>query len=270
MDFQAQEELLLRHVSLRQCGWAPCAPGHQYGPAVRDHYLIHYVLSGEGIYQTPRGQFPLKAGQGFIIFPGEVTTYQANRENPWTYGWVGYAGHDAAVLTGQVGLTREAPVFYAAPKEELFGLIETMCREVSSLRLGHLSALGSLYRFLALIAQSMPQAGQNPHRLDYEKARWFMEGNYTRPIRISDIAAFVGLSRSQLFRVFEEICGCSPKESLYQLRMEKALSLIAARELNQEAIAASLGISSAARFGRLFKQYYGLSPRAWCKQQKIS
>ena len=29
-------------------GFQKCAPGYAWGPGVRDHYLIHYVVSGRG------------------------------------------------------------------------------------------------------------------------------------------------------------------------------------------------------------------------------
>ena len=33
-------------LSLYQYGWEHCAPSHSYGPAARNHYLFHYVISG--------------------------------------------------------------------------------------------------------------------------------------------------------------------------------------------------------------------------------
>ncbi len=255
-------------VMVKQCGFEPCAPGHQFGPAVRDHYLIHYVASGKGTFFSDQGEFALEAGQGFIIFPGEITTYRADMENPWLYGWVGYQGHDAAALTRHIGLTREQPIFSAGPPETIFRMLTTMTEDVSTLRMGNMAALGGLYRILSLIAQHRLLPGQDPHRQYYEKARWFMEGNYDRPIRITDIAAFVGLSRSQLFRVFLEVCGHSPKESLTQLRMQKALALVEAGELRQEEMAASLGLLSGAQFARLFRNRFGESPNKWKKRGK--
>jgi AraC-like DNA-binding protein len=180
---------------------------------------------------------------------------------------VGYFGHDAAALTRQTGLTRAAPVFTAGPADALYGILAAMVGDVSRLRMGNLAALGGLYRFLSLIAESRPQSDQDPHHQYYEKARWYMKGNYDRPILISDVADFVGLSRSQLFRVFVEVCGVSPKASLSELRMQKALALVEAGDLRQEEMAASLGLSGGAQFARMFRQTYGMSPKQWRKRR---
>lgn len=37
-------------------------------------------------------EFPVTAGQAFIIFPDEVTTYTADDSDPWHYQWIGFDG----------------------------------------------------------------------------------------------------------------------------------------------------------------------------------
>ena len=72
-------------MSLYQFGWEQCQPSHSYGPAARNHYLFHYVISGtgtlmaddtSGITQT----YSVKSGQGFMIFPQQITTYIADQK----------------------------------------------------------------------------------------------------------------------------------------------------------------------------------------------
>ena len=33
-------------LNLYQFGWEKCVPMHRFGPAVRNHFLFHYVISG--------------------------------------------------------------------------------------------------------------------------------------------------------------------------------------------------------------------------------
>mgnify|MGYP000836553345 FL=1 len=44
-------------LSFYHAGWEICEPGHSYGPAVRDHYLIHIVYRGKGVFQTIKETF---------------------------------------------------------------------------------------------------------------------------------------------------------------------------------------------------------------------
>ena len=38
-------------LNIYRCGIESCIPGHSWGPAIRDHYIIHYILDGKGIFR---------------------------------------------------------------------------------------------------------------------------------------------------------------------------------------------------------------------------
>ena len=42
-----------------------CPSSHYYGPAVRDHYLIHYILNGKGIFQVGDKTYNLGKDRAF-------------------------------------------------------------------------------------------------------------------------------------------------------------------------------------------------------------
>lgn len=69
-----------------------CQPGHSYGPAVRSGYLIHYILSGKGIFRCEGTTYHLSAGDAFLIRPHTLIYYQADARQPWTYTWIGMQG----------------------------------------------------------------------------------------------------------------------------------------------------------------------------------
>ena len=76
-------------LTIYQYGWERCAPLHSFGPAVRNHYLFHLILSGQGVLRStgPDGtdrQDRLGAGSGFLICPGQINTYWAGEQDPWT------------------------------------------------------------------------------------------------------------------------------------------------------------------------------------------
>ena len=41
-------------LSVYNVGYQKCDALHQWGPGVRDHYLIHYVISGCGHYEQQK------------------------------------------------------------------------------------------------------------------------------------------------------------------------------------------------------------------------
>ena len=75
-----------------------CERSHKFGPYARNHYLIHFCLRGAGELYDKFGTHKIKAGEMFIIRPGEITTYVADAENPWEYSWIAFLGDMADVF----------------------------------------------------------------------------------------------------------------------------------------------------------------------------
>ena len=93
---------------------------------------------------------------------------------------------------------------------------------------------------------------------------WLLNANYqSADFRVEDVASFIGLSRSQLFRGFKAQCGRSPQSVLGELRLSRAKQLLSSTELSLEEAALSSGFSSAARLGEVFRQELGVTPTAY-------
>ena len=56
----------------------------RFGPFVRNQYIIHYVLSGYGVFNGNR----VGAGQGFLITPGMQEEYSSDPNDPWSFLWI--------------------------------------------------------------------------------------------------------------------------------------------------------------------------------------
>ena len=79
------DNLHMADINPRICGVEACAPGHSFGPAVREYFLLHYVVRGKGIFRRGKREYTLQAGEIFVIRPGEVTYYEADMRDPWEY-----------------------------------------------------------------------------------------------------------------------------------------------------------------------------------------
>ena len=244
-----------------------CPPRHAYGPVRRENYLIHYILSGCGIFRCNEGTFHIGPGQGFLIMPDEFTYYQADDNTPWHYAWVGYRGKYAEYITSAAGLDASHRVFTARDPLVVWQILKDMRTEAGELRHSQLAAAGSMMRFIAHIApQTDPQSDVSAAKSYCDKALWYLEGNYDRAVSIQETADFVGLSRSHLFRLMMAECGRTPKEALLHIRMRHARQLLCETQLSLEEIARQVGLQTGSQLGVTFRQFHGCTPGDYRKQ----
>ncbi len=247
-----------------QFGEEACLPGHFYGPHIREHHLIHFVLSGSGILQCGEQVHRIGAGQGFLILPGEETFYQADARDPWHYAWVGYQGSLADEVTRQAGLDALHRVFTAAEPEKAWQVLSDMREEARRLAFTQGASIGNLLRFISYIDPAqVPPVNATAARQYCEKAQWYLEGRYDQDVSIQETADFVGLSRSQLYRVMMAELGCSPKALLGQIRMRHARELLSTTDLTREAIAHRIGLQTGAQLGAMFRAREGVAPQQY-------
>ena len=55
-------------LSVYNVGFQRCDSLYQWGPGIRDHYLIHYIISGKGFYKIGKRTYELQAGDSFLVF----------------------------------------------------------------------------------------------------------------------------------------------------------------------------------------------------------
>lgn len=249
-------------LAVYSCGIQRCGAHHSWGPAVRDHYLIHCVISGSGIFSSGGKTYSLSAGDGFLVMPSLVASYAADEHDPWEYCWVGFNGSDAKRLMGQTGLLKTGPVFHYDRNSPLEGLLMNICNASGSGASAEARMEACLLQFLA---ELMEQYGvPSEHRdtgFEYvQKAIKFIEYNYSSNIDINDVATSAGISRSHLYRLFMQHISMPPNEYLMRFRISKGAELLENKNLSVGEVAYSAGFCDQLYFSRVFKKYMGTPP----------
>ncbi len=259
-------------MSLYQFGWEQCEPSHSYGPAARNHYLFHYVISGTGTLMADDSKgitqtYQVKSGQGFLIFPNQITTYIANRELPWEYTWIEFDGLRARESVSLAGFSLDCPIYRAHSKELRENMKDEMLYIVRNSSLSPFHLMGHLYLFIDYLTRSCESVRlRSTGRLrDFyiKEAISFIEQNFQNDISIEDIAAFCGLNRSYCGKISRDAMGRPPQEFLLNYRMSKAAELLKLTSLSVGDIANAVGYANQLHFSRAFKNIYGESPRSW-------
>lgn len=231
-------------------GYDHCSPGHFFGPAVREYYLLHYILSGKGTYCVDGKTYILSAGDSFLIKPGQLTRYEADINEPWHYVWIGFNGilaDDFKQLPPVLKLS--SGNFYEIRRSE----------EISGTRKEYLTGIlfKMYYEIFCNKKQTRDYAGEI---LEY------IYCNYMSHITIEDLAKMVNLDRRYLSRLFKSKYGKSLKQFLMEYRMDKAEEFLKQGH-TVVCVADMVGYKDVCNFSKMFKKTKGKSPGHYLREE---
>ena len=264
-------------LGMYQYGYEQCEPGHSFGPVARNHYLFHYIISGTGTLMADDAKgitqtYSIKSGQGFLLFPGQITTYFADHSLPWEYIWIEFDGLRVKEALDLTDLSVNHPVYHSHSKDLREQLMNEMLYIVHHATESPFHLIGHLYLFFDFLTRSAKSTKlvQSSRMCDYyiKEALNYIEQNFQNNITIEDIAAVCGINRSYFGKVFHQSLGRSPQEFLMNYRMVKATELLKLTSLSIADIGSAVGYENQLHFSRAFKKIYGISPREWRNQHK--
>jgi AraC-like DNA-binding protein len=246
---------------------------HRIGPAIHDYYLIHTVLAGQGVFIIRDKFYNCSTGDTFIIFPGELFSYQADEHHPWHYVWVGIVGHGAAGLMYSLGVSPEQPVINNCLNPNVrsyYDHLQSCFQSDTHPEMSNLEAGG----WVRLLLQ---QFGLAQHKRDIvnpaldsaidhmmKQAIQFLTLQFTQPISIAHMSNMLGYHRTHLCKLFRQTTGLSPMQYLLKIRMQRA-ELLLASSMTIDQVASSVGYSDALYFSKKFRKWQGLSPSEYRK-----
>lgn len=250
-------------LSIFNCGYERCTAGHTWGPGIRDHYLIHLVVSGKGTYKVNGDTWHLEAGDLFLIKPSQLVVYTADSEEPWEYCWVGFNGACANKLVAQLPFTDLSPIHHARDGQALQEALMNIYKFRGLEPQDEAAMVGYLYLFMAQLMKETREAEAHSTSSSSQyvlNAIKYIQFNYSRDISINDVAKSVGVSRSHLYRVFMSNVGKSPIDYLTEYRINEACNLLRGSSLSIAEVAISVGFFDQFYFSRVFKKAVGIPP----------
>lgn len=237
-----------------QFGYESCEKSHHYGPALRDHWIFHFVVSGKGYFRIQEREYTVSEGEIFVIPPYIETYYEADAQNPWEYIWIGFTMSDKMDVSFD-------DVIYMPGVALLF---EEM-KQCSDMTVGKTAFLCS--KIWQLLAQMMERHQQKENPI--EKALNIIHSEYMTGISVQQIAERLCFERTYFSSLFKKKIGISPKQYLLRYRMEQAARLISDYGYSVSITALSVGYSDVYIFSKMFKQHFGVSPLQYKKENQL-
>ena len=263
----------LSSLTLYYAGYQQCPPEHSWGPGSRDHYLLHHVRSGAGIYTVNDKTYRLKAGDTFLARPGSTIFYQADAETPWSYCWVGFYGSECADLLLRTDFSRSKNVIHTDFGMELTNYIMEIYERRGCTLADTLFMTSSLYQVIAcMIRHSENQnIGATNQELSLQDIAGYIcdrisSGASLEELSVKNISEHTNMSQSTLYRLFMSQMGLSPNHYITMQRMKRACELLRVTDASVLSIANSVGYPNGQHFAKCFKKFMGLSPSEYASQ----
>jgi len=232
---------------------------------ILNEYQLLYNPEGEGWFQSthcPRTR--LKAGDMFLLFPGEWHSYHPDPRIGWKSHWIGFKGRNMDDRVRAGFLTPDKPIYHIGYSDVIESLYrkayEAAVEEAAysqQLMAGLVNHLiGKMYSLERNI-----ELGQNPQQVTMiGKARLRIRESIESSVTIQQIAEELGVSYSNFRKLFKEYTGLSPATYQQELRLLRAKELLTTTDLSVKEIAYRLNFESPDYFSSKFKAKMGCKP----------
>lgn len=253
----------------RFCGHAVCHPSHHIGPAAHPHYVLHYILNGKGTFHVDGRIYTLCKDQGFLMEPNIMSSYEADAEDPWTYLWIAFDGTSAKALLQMMGLTHNSLTYTANCGAKLMKVINNMLKNEDRGLEQELFLQAQMFQFFSILSHDLTTDTnifqQNKQNYYVRAAEEYIRKHYAEDISVQDISDCVGISRSYLTTLFQNILQTSPSDYLTDFRLTRAHEQLGITDLPISKIAEVCGYQNPLVFTRAFKKKIGLTPSQYRK-----
>lgn len=230
-----------------------------------NEYQLLYNPEGEGIFQSAHVKpTRLMPGDMFLLFPGEWHTYHPNPEIGWKSYWIGFRGKNMDDRVRAGFLTPDSPIYHVGYSFTLEGLYKRAYEAAVEEAAYSQQLMAGIVNHLIGMMYSLErnrELSKNQQQVDMiSRARMRIRESLESDLTIQQIAEELGVSYSNLRKLFKEHTGLSPATYQQELRLLRAKELLTTTELSIKEIAYRLNFESPDYFSAKFKAKMGLKP----------
>ena len=256
-------------------GWERIKPGQQYPqprPALYHfsweegrelpEFCLALCMEGSGIFETKAVRHTIRAGDAFLLRPGEWHRHRPTKTVGWSLLWFCFNGDlpyqwlaDAAyALEGNKPIVEFRKLF-AGQFERLL----TTAHRAPSTNSEELSwqAIGLLSHFV--VDRGMEPSVRPPHDLVGQAIEYIWNHTHSY-VDVGGVARHVGCSRRTLETRFKEATGNTVLKEIQTCRVDRARHLLESTKMPIKQIVYRSGFQSCEQMRLVFQKRFGKSP----------
>lgn len=239
-----------------------------------DLYELVVVRRGRGLHELDGREWPLVAGEVFVVHPGVAHQYTQAQDLALTNllfapldTWLQLADLPAApgyaALFGQQSSERPGGRMRLQPDEmeEVWARCRRLHRELHDRSTGWRSLVaGELLALVSTLVRLWPLRGDDDGDPVLTALVGWIHEHHASALGLPLLAHRAGLSMRSLQRRFHDRLGQSPLAYLEQVRLERAAHLLSDPRRSIAAVAEAVGFSDPSYFARRWRRRYGVAP----------
>ena len=230
-----------------------------------DEYQLLYQPEGEGVFHSAHlPETKIKAGDIFLLFPGEWHTYHPSGTKGWKSYWIGFKGKNIDDRVKAGFLSPEKPIYHVGYSNEIISLYEeaykTAQEEAAYAQQTMAGIVNHLIGKVYSLERNIILSKDSKHVDIINRARLRIRESLEDTLTIQEIAQELGISYSSFRKLFKEHTGFAP--ALYQqtLKLQRAKELLSTTDESIKEIAYRLNFESPDYFSAKFKSQTGMKP----------
>ncbi|NSW95038.1 MAG: AraC family transcriptional regulator [Bacteroidales bacterium] len=236
---------------------------HWSNGRILQEYQLNYITEGEGIMETRKSRYNIKAGSIILLHPNVWHRYKPVRETGWFEHYIGFRGEMADNLIKSSDVLRDLNVIQIGFHENILRDFNEIIAEALNEKPGyHQVCSGLVIHILGQIIsiQKNKSFRFTPLESNIQRACIMMRGKLTDNINIEEIANELQADYSQFRKAFKKYTGLSPKQYHMSLRLKQASYILTNTDLSVKEISSKLGFSTQSYFSKLFKEKMKKTP----------
>ena len=177
--------------------------------------------------------------------------------------------HYRKVCVSSIVLASRAAIRGGVPATMAYDFAHTMMSQVD-----YVPTVSQMYalicsvfnRFTMMVVEE--KETEIPNNLT-EQCRQYVLAHYKEKITVSDIADYIGKSPNYISHIFKEKTGVTLTYYINFEKISAARNILKYSELDVSAVSNFLSFSSQAYFGKLFKEFTGMTPKKYKDEHRV-